>query len=362
MQQPLELRDPRELLKLQLLPLEGRQIEQFSLIGDEQFDQVPEPNAGQKLSWSQRRHYYLNSKSRIEQFWYLFEARAKELGAELPEGAELVRERVDEYDHGVDSDGLRLVNPIQHYMVTELGMSALRSASLYRKSQIAFLNSGIDGAKVAFREALFKELGFQLKSIAADYETLSEILQLQNSGLIAANHSPRHEFAGLMIRALNSPHEPHRQLVLGLLQQSERVFDLHNGQQVIYSYFINEYETLARLGKVQMLVRAIDPQKRMRDGIRMERETGEVHSLGPKSKRASFNIRVMTALQALTLLGYPISQALAAVELSIQNPTAVESLGDSLSSGTTDPVILLLGELGESHPAFLSCSLELPKE
>lgn len=254
-EQPIEINDHREILWPKFFT-EGEDLRTSKVLIFSQ-DLATSLNSGLEglVELSQSRKMTGHRDILLTGLWKIFEVRAIELAVKPSESLIPITEDAKPYDTRLDTHVFKKSNVVQAHMVINMGLSVSESAMVYKEMQVGYRLSGVEGAKLAFRDFFTRQLDATLLHLGLAIESFRQVKAIEAEMKL----SPE---------------------IKNDIKKPSFVRNMSNSKE-----------------------------DRMRQGIIREQETGRRHPNGPKSMQSQINEAYFDALKYQALLGTEIDVA-----------------------------------------------------
>lgn len=345
-----QISSTQQLFPIQLIRTDGETIkfEDTFLLGSS-FTYNQQEGVKAKLEASKKRELLQNHEETLSLFWNLFEKRAQELGMEINTD---ITKGVFPYESNVYENLRIVINPIQIFLIEQMGFASSESKELYSNLQVGYRIRGLEGAKEAFESSLKEMLRYEIIFLAGQVVMLSEVLAIKLQDELLQQHSSRSDkssrFADLLITIVygDGPH-PARALILQMLKTQN--VPLEN-KDLVRQFLIDNLDALLSTTQSSSLMSVLlTKEDRYRSGIEAEKHpTGVLHANGPMSVRANINKRTLEVIRLKGLLGETWGEANGTVNAILENSSLI------IEKRHEDILGLVKTLNGETH-AGLSC-------
>ncbi len=314
----------------QVSDLFGPRFSVIGEVGSRAFLLGPRPLLGkgapvdQHLAASFQRPIINDAEAVRADFYVQFLTRAHELDVKLlNKTSNMASQSALPYDRLLDGSFSKFNNPVQLFLVNEMGIPRSEAAEVYRAMQVGLLLGGIDGASMAFQEFLVEKINFALVRLSGEVIKMKEIKAVEMADRLLGPFTEKPDsarlFAERMFKLIHSAEESmQKSMILKMLATSK--IDPKDSKRV-KQFLVNSMDRMV-MGNIsqstQDLLDYSNPTIRYRKGIQFEISTGLPTQSGPKTTLRNINNLMFEIMQWQLLLGAPVSEATDIIDLTIR--------------------------------------------
>lgn len=298
------------------------------------------------LEQSQKRSAVADADLLTAGFWQVFETRARQMGVtpeyQNPGFSPLAYHEVGKTGHVYDKENFENnikvedKNPVQSYLMEQMGMSAFPAQYLYQVSQYGYRQNGLEGAKLAYNDFFIRELDNEISSFAHRIQEFIEVKQMEamlsfgDVNQMTIGESAVERFVAPLVDGFfTGTKSPSSAMVANVIRDSGVDY---TDREAVKRMLIRTFTPLLDTGTSSVSQILMGRQGRIQAGIMKEREGGALHAMGPKSLQRKLNTAFIEIVRLQTLMGASFSQSYEFANFLAANHEYVLSYSDDYRS------------------------------
>ncbi len=276
------------------------------------------------LEQSQKRNAITGADQIIDGYWKIFEARARHMGVtpeyQNPDFSPLAYRKIvgqHIYDDENIESNIKIKredrNPVQDYLMEQMGMETIQAFYLYHVCQYGYRQNGLEGAKLAFRDFFARKLDSVVLRFAyralefAEVKQMEAILSFGDVNQMIIGDSAIESFVGPLVEEFFNGVENSNSVMVANIIRDSGVDS--TDKEAVRRMLIQAFTPLLDPETSDVSYLLMGQKGRIQNGIIAEKEGGKLHALGPKSLQRKLNTDFIEIIRLQTYMGIQFSQA-----------------------------------------------------